>query len=183
MAAADKLKKGFTIIDFKLLVKADWNYKKEDKEKAVALKNNIKRSGQVENIIVREVKGGRLEVVNGNHRYDVFKELKFTQVYVFNMGKVSQPAAERLAVETNETRFETDMVRFAEVIKRISLEYPLDELANTLPLTKIEMSELIQSIDFDWKAYKNQTEKANEKRTKVQETEITCPNCGEKIYL
>lgn len=183
MGEASKFKKGFTVVDFKFLIKADWNYKKDDKEKAVVLKNNIRRSGQAENIIVREVKNGRLEVVNGNHRYDVFKELEFAQVYVFNMGKVSQPAAERLAVETNETRFETDMVRFAELIKRISLEYPIDELANTLPLTKTEMTELIASIDFDWEAYQNQTEKASKSKEKVSMTEIICPNCGEKIYL
>jgi ParB-like chromosome segregation protein Spo0J len=59
----------FVDIPLDLLVPADWNYKTDDEYRQEKLKNNIKRNGQVENIIVRLLSTGFYEIVNGNHRY------------------------------------------------------------------------------------------------------------------
>ena len=67
-------KMGFIEIPTDKLVKADWNYKTEDQEKQEKLKENIKRNGQIENIIIRELETGFFEVVNGNHRLSVLKD-------------------------------------------------------------------------------------------------------------
>ena len=72
-----KYKLGFIEVPIDKLVKADWNYKTEDDKKQEKLKENIKRNGQIENILIRELDTGYYEVVNGNHRLSVLKELKF----------------------------------------------------------------------------------------------------------
>ena len=44
----------YVLIDIDKLVKADWNYKQDDEVKTAKLRANIRRNGQVENIIVRD---------------------------------------------------------------------------------------------------------------------------------
>ena len=68
---------GFELMEVSKLIKADWNYKTDDEKKLKDLQENFKRNGQVENIIVRELSKGKYEVVNGNHRLDALKNLKF----------------------------------------------------------------------------------------------------------
>ena len=56
-------KLGYIDISIDKLIKADWNYKTEDTAKQEKLKENIKRNGQIENIIIRELDTGFFEVV------------------------------------------------------------------------------------------------------------------------
>ena len=60
------MKKGFIDIEVSKLIKAEWNYKKENEELSKKLLANFKEYGQVENIQVRKL-GDKYEVVNGNH--------------------------------------------------------------------------------------------------------------------
>lgn len=95
----------FELVRVSKLRKAPWNYKEEDEELSEKLLNAIKRSGQTVNIIVREIKDGNYEVVDGNHRVDVFQKLDLDEVYAVNLGRVSVAEAKRQAVEVNETKF------------------------------------------------------------------------------
>tara|TARA_R100000664_G_C2720663_1_gene114269 strand:+ start:76 stop:723 length:648 start_codon:yes stop_codon:yes gene_type:complete len=144
-------KLGFIEIPVEKLVKADWNYKTEDPEKQEKLKENIKRNGQIENIIIRELKTGFFEVVNGNHRLSVLKTLNIEKAYSYNLGKISQAQAMRIAIETNETKFETDSIVLAERIKEISAVF--DDLELTMPYSKQELENFKTLTDFDWNQY------------------------------
>ncbi len=147
------IEKGWVEIPITKLVKAEWNYKTEDEEKSVKLLNNIKRNGQIENLIVREIPKGLFEVTNGNHRFDVFKKLQLKNAMCFNLGKVSQRAAERVAVETNETRFESDPFKFGEILKGLKLEFDMGELLQTVPFTQVDFDSYTTMIDFDFNAF------------------------------
>lgn len=135
------------------LVPAAWNYKKENDFIQSRLTNNIKRNGQVENIIVRELETGFFEVVNGNHRLTSFKDLGLNEVMVFNLGSVSSAEAIRLAAETNETRFQSDTMLLAERLKEISTEFPKDTLLETLPFTAVEYDGYMALLDKNWDNY------------------------------
>ena len=142
----------FISIDINKLVKADWNYKNEDKFKAEKLRSNIKRNGQIENIIVRELDTGYYEVCNGNHRLDALKELNFKEVVCYNLGKISLPQAQRIAVETNETKFANDNDRLSQILNEIMTEFNTEDLMTTLPFTEKEFETLRQisaELDFD----------------------------------
>ena len=99
------MKKGWTDIQISKLVKANWNYKEENEKQTDKLLNNFKRNGQIENILIRELDTGFYEVVNGNHRLDVMKILKLKKAHAYNFGKISLAEAQRIAIETNETKF------------------------------------------------------------------------------
>ena len=86
MGKKEKLNKGWLEIDINELVKADWNYKTDDEFKLKKLQENIKRNGQIENIIIRELDTGFFEIVNGNHRYEALLSLKQEKVMCYNLG-------------------------------------------------------------------------------------------------
>jgi hypothetical protein len=130
-------------------IKAAWNYKTDDEEKAKKLTANIKRNGQVQNIIVRDVGKGKFEIANGNHRLDSFIALKFKDAVCFNLGKVSQAAAERVAIETNEQSFDPDPVKLGQVIEHIMEEFEKDDLLATMPYGEMDFDALIAAGGFN----------------------------------
>ena len=162
------MKKGFTDIKTNKLVKAVWNYKEEDPQQTEKLKENFKRNGQVENIQIRELEDGKYEVVNGNHRLDVMNELNIKECHAYNHGKISLEEAQRLAIETNETRFQTNAFKLGELIKDMSGTFAIDEMAKTMPFTSEEMNNMIEVLDFDWNTFENEEPLDLEKEDKFE---------------
>ena len=165
------MKKGFTDIEVSKLIKADWNYKEEDENQTLKLIENFKRNGQVENIQIRELENGKYEVVNGNHRLDVMNEIKMKECHVFNYGKISLADAQRIAIETNEIRFQTNAFKLGELIKDMTGTFSLDEMAKTMPFTSDEMGNMIDVLDFDWNTFEDDDEPLDlEKEDKFDNT-------------
>lgn len=169
-----EITKGFGFIEIQRLVKADWNYKKDDDDKKKKLIANLKRNGQVENIIIRHLDTGFYEVVNGNHRLDAMQEIGMEKVFAFNMGDISLAHAERLAVETNETRFDNDAVKLAKLIKEVADEFGVEDIEVTMPYSAEEMQNMFNLLDFDWSGSDNPgTDSGPQGKTGFK-----CPECG-----
>lgn len=134
---------GFCSIQIDRLVKAGWNYKTNNEELAEKLANNIKRNGQIENIIIRELQTGFYEVVNGNHRLDVLKSIGYSDVYCYNLGFITENQAKRIAIETNETKFSTDKGLLDDILKELQTDFDIDDLISTMP------DEIMADIDID----------------------------------
>jgi|SRR5215471_5358048 len=143
-------KRRYRLIPLAKISKADWNYKKEDAALTKKLVANIKRNGQVENVLVRQLKGDRFEMVNGNHRHDALTELGERNVLVCDLGKISKAAAMRIAVETNETKFESDFVKLSGMVKEMKLEFAEDDLLATLPYDLRTLNDIDQITTFAW---------------------------------
>lgn len=152
------MKKGFIDIEVSKLVKADWNYKEENEQQTENLLNNFKRNGQIENILIRELDTGYFEVVNGNHRLDVMKILKTKKAHAYNCGKIGLAEAQRLAIETNETKFESDSIKMAELISTLTKEFPAEELAKTMPYSEEQIQKMTELTKFDWSQYDSDEE-------------------------
>lgn len=145
-------------LSIELLNEAKWNYKTDNEQLLQKLTSNLKRNGQIENIIVREIGEDQYEVVNGNHRLKAMKILGLTTVVCYNLGAISEKAAKRVAVETNETRFDTDNTQLSLVIKDILTEYDIQDLEATMPYEHFEIQNLAKLVDFDWQQYDTQSE-------------------------
>ena len=152
MAGLTDLKK-FKAIQIDKLVKADWNYKENDEELCSKLVENIKRNGQIENILVRLLDTGFYEIVNGNHRYDALKAVGAKVAIAYDLGSISTAEAMRIALETNETRFKTNDAKLASVIKEIASTVSLEELAATIAFSPSELDRLLSLADWDWDQY------------------------------
>ncbi len=139
----------FRTVPISMLIKADWNYKKDDAHLANKLRENILRNGQVENLIVRRVED-QYEVVNGNHRLDVLRELGQEYAVVCDLGSVSKTYAQRIAIETNETKFDNDATKLHDVFASLQNEFSQEDLMQTMPFSDVEFESLFaEKFDFD----------------------------------
>ncbi|MBS1562569.1 MAG: ParB N-terminal domain-containing protein [Bacteroidetes bacterium] len=138
---------GYVNVETSRLVKADWNYKLDSVELAEKLAANIKRNGQIENIIIRQLPSGFYEVVNGNHRYDAMLHLGFTHIMAYNLGSISEQHAQRVAIETNETRFDTDPHKLAKLIEELQVEFNLADLESSLPFNADELTAMLSGMN------------------------------------
>lgn len=147
----------FKLFPVDILVKADWNYKEENETTSDKLHNNMKRIGQVENIQVRELPTGYYEVVNGNHRLDQVMKLERKLVVAYDHGVISLTEAQRIALETNETKFMADSDKLNSLLQGLSIEFDLDDLKMTMPFDDSTLDGLYfdevnmnsQMIDYD----------------------------------
>jgi len=156
--ATKKHPKGYGWIPLDKLVECTWNYKTDDPEMDVKLQANMEKNKQVENLIVREMKGGKFEVVNGNHRLRILQKMEAEKAMCYNCGKISDEAAELLATETNETRYASDPLKLSALINRIAQVYPVSELAMTLPYTEAQIENYCKLSEFDWESSKQNEE-------------------------
>lgn len=137
-------------IPIKQLKSAPWNYKEQDAKMQEALVENIRANGQLENIIVRTLKKGEYEVINGNHRLDAFKTLGYKTVICYNVGTISEAHAAKIAIETNETKFKADNIKLSKLLADIKVEFNLDDLAKTMPFSLDEIKNFTNLTNFDW---------------------------------
>lgn len=140
----------FIELDLGNLVYAKWNYKKDDEEIKEKLKSQIQKNGFLINIIVRELPCGNYEVVNGNHRVAALEELGIEKVSAYNLGKVEDWKAYRIAIETNETVFSTDLSTFFSTLKELEEKYDLSDLGETMPFSEEEIKNMAENVErFD----------------------------------
>jgi hypothetical protein len=141
----------YELVKVSQLKTADWNYKENDPILEEKLRNNIERNGQLENLIVRKLEDGTFEVVNGNHRLEAFKDLNVDEVMVCNVGEIPLELAQRIAIETNETRFATNQTRLTSLIRNISEKFELEDMAATMPyhLEDLKQMHQIEPLNSD----------------------------------
>lgn len=175
------MKVGYTILPVTKLIKASWNYKYNDAVLMQKLKENIKENGQIENMIVREISPDVFEVVNGNHRLDILLDLKIKQAHCFNLGKISDNKAKRIAIETNETKFPVDSMKLSDILKNLIKEYSIEELAITMPYSATELESLMK-VDVEVKDLDFSNDETTNTKTKEQPLiqSFYCPKCGFK---
>lgn len=177
--------KDFAIIPIEMLVEADWNYKKDDEDKAGKLKANLQRNGQIENLIVRRLDTGAYEVVNGNHRLKVMIDLGFQKAICYDLGVISANEAKRKAIETNETKFSTDNLKLAEIFQDLIGEFSIDDLSSTMPFSSDDIDDFSSLLNFDWDQYAKGEDDDDEEKdgTDGQKEDVTCPHCGQVFTL
>lgn len=198
MSLKNKMISSVIEVDVDNLTLAVWNYKTDDAKLLKKLENNIKKHGQVENLIVRELPGDDgetiYEVVNGNHRLKALINLGYDKAVCYNLGVVSDSTAKRIAVETNETKFGTDSIKLAEVMRDIRSEYEIEDVMETMPFSRGEMENFAGMLEFDWSQFNSSGIDGYEDIEKTvtedpvqaeisNRTMVTCPHCGEAFEI
>lgn len=96
-----------------------WNFNEQDERTFNSLKQSLTRFGKVYPVIVRELKPGYYELIDGEHRWKSFKELNMDLIPIKNLGKVSDAIAVELMTILNKTRGNPNMEKLGLSLSRI----------------------------------------------------------------
>ena len=139
-----------------------------------SLKNSIRRDGFCAPILVRPLKGGRYEVISGNHRFMAASELGMTEVPCV-VSEMTDQAAQRLAVNLNTIHGEPNAELLAPFLAEME-----DELLAQIHLSDDVIGEL---EDFDRQLKERLDSLAvpdsiNNKSPQHSNATCVCPRCG-----
>ena len=143
------------------LLNNDWNPKNNDKEYE-KVKKSVVVNGLMTPIFVRETDNG-LEIVDGNQRARACQELGYTEVYVYNLGKISEAEAKQLVLYLQiQVPFVTDMLA--------PLVVELEALGMELPYNEKEMQKFrdLEAFDMDT-AFEDETPVPEGEQEEVKE--------------
>ncbi|MCA9366736.1 hypothetical protein KC887_00525 [Candidatus Kaiserbacteria bacterium] len=144
----------YKLIPAELLVNAPWNYKEDNEATEEKLEQNLKLQGQVENLNVRKLETGFWEVGNGNHRNKIFQRNGRRFILACDHGEISQAEFQRRVILQNDTRWQNNELRLAELISEISQTIPMDDLLVGMPYTMDELQAFTEMLSFDLQQFK-----------------------------
>lgn len=122
----------------------DYNPKEKNTKEYKNVVESIRRNGLKQPIFVREVDGNeKYVVVDGEQRLTAANELDYTEIYVYNLGKISEEEAKALTIW-----FEVQ-VPFSEV-ELAPIVVELNKLDITLPYTDEEIVTFEKMTQFDF---------------------------------
>jgi ParB-like chromosome segregation protein Spo0J len=168
----------YKVVPLEELHKVEWNYKEDDIVLAEKLKQNIRTNGQIENLIIGKVDGSdKYSVLNGNHRIDAMKDLGSKVAVCCDLGEVTLAQAQRIAIETNETKFPIDTMKLSQLIQDIATTYSIEDLEQSLPYSHEELQFF---IDADLGADPIDTDSSDDIDSidSSDAVEKKCPACG-----
>ena len=130
------------------LVPNDWNpnYIKPDIYKK--LKRNIERqTDSVLPIVVRKhpSKKGFYQIIDGYHRFNIYKELGRTEIDVVVI-EANDEDAKILTVNLNYLRGQAKPLEYARLIHDLSEKLTIDDLSLVLPDTKLQLLDRLELL-------------------------------------
>lgn len=117
---------------------------------------SLKRFGQVESLKVRELEDGKLELVNGYHRWVAMQRCGFKEVEVKNLGKLSFSEAVGLTAMYEEIKNPIDSVEMASLLQDLQKDMSAEEIAEITPYSSEEVEEQIAILDYDFGEEENE---------------------------
>lgn len=151
------------------LVKNPWNSNRVDRENFEKLKVSMKTLGAFKPIVCRELTDGSLQILGGFHRVEAAKELGWTEIDVYNLGRLDDNKAKEISLIDN-TRYGKDdeelLAKLLEEMDTTGLDLILPEAEELeLPETDTEIEETeIKERDDEFKTlrFRLETDKAEE---------------------
>ena len=92
-----------------------WNTNAVSPENEEKLRRSIERFGVFKPIICRELPGGTLEILGGEHRWQTAREMGLDTVPVVNLGAVSDERAKEIGLVDNGRYGEDDTLALGVV--------------------------------------------------------------------
>lgn len=133
-----------------------FNYNVQKPETFNKTVESIRSLGFVSEVLVRSgndngpFTDGRLEIINGEHRWRAAQMLGMSDVPVRDLGNLPDVQAKRLCVILNELSGDPDQVRLAELLRDVSKDIDFDELLSSMPFQERELQMYLDAVDFSF---------------------------------
>ena len=118
-----------------------WNPNRMDDARFSKLRAYVEREGFVEPLVVRPKEAGHYEILGGEHRWRIAKDLGHTSVPC-SVVELDDRRAKVLTVNLNELKGQSLPHLLAELVHDLSRELTLDDLASQLPYDVMELEDL-----------------------------------------
>lgn len=133
-----------------------WNPNVMDAETAEKERKSILKFGFVVPIIVREL-DGRYEIIDGENRWRIGRELGMDGFPVWNLGEVDDDTAKQLTPILNELHGTPDEDKLGELLKDLLSRQDEQQLREVMPFARDEFDRLIGEMTVDWGALEQPT--------------------------
>lgn len=132
--------------DINTLQPNPWNTNVVSPDNEEKIKQSLMRFGMFRPIIVRELEDepGVLQILGGQHRWTVAKELDYKEVPVINLGLIDDTKAKEIGLVDNGRYGEDDTVALAELLKDIGS----DDIEKFLPYTDKELENIFAASSY-----------------------------------
>jgi ParB/RepB/Spo0J family partition protein len=118
-----------------------WNPNRVPPEMFAKLRAYIEREGLVEPLVVRPAEAGHYEILGGEHRWRVARELGYEAVPCAVV-EMDDRRAKILSVNLNELKGQSLPHLLAELVHDLSRDLSIDDLASQLPYDVPELEDL-----------------------------------------
>lgn len=129
------------------LIPNPWNsnYVSPDNERK--LRQSVERFGVYKPIVCRELNDGTLQILGGEHRARVARDMALEVVPVVNLGRVDDKRAKEIGLADNGRYGDDDLIKLSEILKDIGAE----EAVNFLPFEEKDLASIfaISKVDID----------------------------------
>jgi ParB family transcriptional regulator, chromosome partitioning protein len=154
-----------TDIPLDLLKEASWNPNRMDAAMLARLKLSISRFGLVENLVVRPIGDGNYEILSGNHRLKLLREMR-TPTAPCLIVELDDVKARVLAQALNRLEGEDDIGLKAELLKKVLDSLSQDEVLEMLPETASSLESLVFLSKDTMAEYLQQWQESQKSRLK-----------------
>src|SRR6266702_6601837 len=140
------------LVNIELVKLPDWTWHFDNPEEIAKLSASLLRLGQLHNLVVRELESGEFEVVDGRRRLSILKQLNYEDVWVHNLGKISQSQAIKYALSL-ELAGEIDYAKLSQQVKTLEHEEDFLSLSMITPFTAERLGYFLALTNFDWSQF------------------------------
>lgn len=124
-----------------------WNSNYVSPENEAKLRESVKRHGVYKPIICRELADGSLQILGGEHRARVARDLGIERVPVVNLGRISDKKAKEIGLADNGRYGDDDILKLSDILKDIGA----DEAVTFLPFEDRDLATIfnVAKVDID----------------------------------
>jgi len=123
-----------------------WNPNRMSKELFDKLKKEIKRKGMIVPLVVRRIRKSNFQIIDGEHRFKIAKELGFKSLPCIVV-EMDEKEAKLKTIQLNRLRGEDEPELLARLLKELNLEMELKELSVLLPFNQVEIEQSLKLIE------------------------------------
>lgn len=157
-------------IELGLLLEAEWNANRTPPGLLAKVRRSIEQFGVVENLVARPhpQRPGFFEVLSGNHRLRVLRELGHGQAPVV-LVELGDGQARLLAQTLNRTRGSDDPAAYAQLLEVVLSELDLSQVTGLLPETEATIDLVLREFGGGSDSAEAPLEPPSEPRSKLGE--------------